>query len=1036
MSTGPTTLPEIPGAASRNRRRRLPRLRDARIRSKLALILVVPVAAVIALATIRLVSVGEGAYDATRIRSLTALSIDISALNQDLHKERMAAAVYLVAPDQKPDDYNLRVRRTDERIAAYRQERGQLDNLPAAVQDRLEVIDDHLATLNGTRQEVLDRQQMPVAEASLRYGVILADLVSYGDTLAQQSGGESLADARRAVAAFAHAKAAVAEEQAVAFTALAAGRLDEEQFSSFLATLTGQQEALLSFARSAEPAQRALVDSTVSGDAVQLSDRVAADLSRSVGQAPVGQAPLVTRDDAAAAIGAVDDLMRWAEIQLQDQLLADADAARTDVIRQAIIESVLVLLTLIIAVSLAVVLARSLNHSLRRLREGALAVANHDLPEAVSRLQNVNAIGDGGVEAIVEQVRDPIQLSNRDEVGQVAVAFNVVHREAVRVAAEQAALRTSVSAMFLNLARRSQTLVDRMIGELDAIERTEEDPKRLAQLFELDHLATRMRRNDENLLVLAGADSAVPRRDDALLVDVLRAAQSEVELYNRIEFGTVDTDVSVAAHAVNDVVRLVAELLDNATRFSPPNTTVVADGRRIRDYVLIQVEDRGLGLTDEQFDSLNRRLAAPPTVDVAAFRLMGLAVVSRLASRYGVRVELRRNVEGGTVAQVTLPNSTVVLPANRGHDPAPLTRPRQPLAVEQTPLATVGHADPLAGAGRAGAATLTDQWHTSTPAPARWQGAAEARDTTSAVQAGGATGALPTLPPMPAPAPPAHVSSGGLSVGTPTGAYPTLAPLPKRTPGGEAADPGTSGLPVGPLTGLGGVATAGPAPVAPVTAPVAATPPAAAAPVVARPAQPAEAPIFREMEAVWFRSHGDDETTIFTRPRFDDEPAPAAPQPVAAASRPPLPTRTPGAQAAAVSSPPPYNPPAAPTVPPAAAVPPPVPPAAPPPSAPAPASAPPRTDPDAWRTAADDGWTRASRAAEPATGGTTRSGLPKRVPQAQLVPGGIEPKGGRSQSRRTPDEVRGLLSAYHRGVQRGRTAGADLNSTSNKETNR
>ena len=211
------------------------------------------------------------------------------------------------------------------------------------------------------------------------------------------------------------------------------------------------------------------------------------------------------------------------------------------------------------------------------------------------------------MDEIVRQVRDPIRLTNRDEVGQVAQAFNVVHREAVRVAAEQAALRTSVSAMFLNLARRSQTLVDRMIGELDAIERGEEDPKRLAQLFELDHLATRMRRNDENLLVLAGADSAAPRRDDALLVDVLRAAQSEVELYNRIEFGTVDTDISVAAHAVNDVVRLVAELLDNATRFSPPNTTVVADGRRIRDYVLIQIEDRGLGI-----DRRAARLAQPP----------------------------------------------------------------------------------------------------------------------------------------------------------------------------------------------------------------------------------------------------------------------------------------------------------------------------------------------------------------------------------------------------------------------------------------
>ncbi|MFU8851031.1 nitrate- and nitrite sensing domain-containing protein [Micromonospora sp. SL1-18] len=1047
MSTGSAALPESPDADKR-KRRRLPQLRDARIRSKLALILVVPVAAVIALAGVRLVSVGQSAYEATRIRSLTALSIDVSALAQDLHKERMAAAAYLAGPNSGPDgtnDFNLRVRRTDERIAAYQDDRGQLGSVPASIRDRLKVIDDHLATLNGTRQEVLDRRQMPVAEASLRYGIVLDDLVAYGDALAQQPGAESIAGARRAVAAFAHAKAEVADEQAVAFTALAAGRIDEEQFSSFLATLTAQQEALLSFSRAAEPAQRSLVNSTVSGDAVQLADRVANDVSRSVGSRSVGQAPPVTGDDAATAIGAVNDLMRWAEIQLQEQLLSAADQARADVTRQAFVESLLVLLTLAIAVTLAVVLARSLNESLRRLREGALAVANHELPDAVSRLQNVNAVGDGGVDEIVRQVRDPIKLTNRDEVGQVAAAFNVVHREAVRVAAEQAALRTSVSAMFLNLARRSQNLVDRMIGELDAIERGEEDPKRLARLFELDHLATRMRRNDENLLVLAGADSAVPRREDALLVDVLRAAQSEVELYNRIEFGTVDTDISVASHVVNDVVRLVAELLDNATRFSPPNTTVVADGRRIRDYVLIQVEDRGLGLSEEQLDSLNRRLAAPPTVDVAAFRLMGLAVVGRLASRYGIRVELRRNVEGGTVAQVTLPNSAVVLPANRSQ--ASLARPRQPLAVEQSPVSQgAATADPLADATRGATATLTDQWHTASPPPARWQSAADARDTGPAVQLGGTTDALPSVP-IPAPVTPAAsapVSDAGWSTdGGPTATHPTLDPLPKRTPGGETSAPATpapmapSAYPPAPATPAPVAppayppALAAPAPVAPPAYPpgpvyqsVAAVPPApaapvvATAPVVAQTAPPAEAPIFREMEAVWFRSHGNDETTIFARLRFDDEPAPAAARPVAAAP-PPLPTRTPGAQASGLASPPPYTPPAAPSTPPAAV----------PPS-------PPTTDASAWRTAADEGWSRASRAAEPTNGGTTRSGLPKRVPQAQLVPGGIEPKGSRASTRRTPDEVRGLLSAYHRGVQRGRTAGADLNSTSTKETNR
>ncbi|SCG64352.1 nitrate- and nitrite sensing domain-containing protein [Micromonospora zamorensis] len=1050
MSTGPTTLPAL-GDSARRPRRGLPRLRDARIRSKLALILVVPVAAVIALATVRLISIGEGAFDATQARSLTALSIDVSALTQDLQAERMAAAAYLATPQQPADAYNLRVRQTQQKVDEYRAERGRVGEVPTALRERLVAIDDHLATLDGTRQEVLDRRQMAVAEAVLRYGVILTDLVSYGDGLAQLPGDESLGDSRRAVSAFARAKASVAEEQAVAYTALTAGQLDSEQFSSFVATLTGQQEALVAFSLAADPVQRALVDSTVSGDAVGLADRVATDITRSV-----GQRPLVTAQDATAAIGAVNDLMRWAEIQLQDRLLQQADEARSDVIRQAVVESILVLLTLIIAISLAVVLARSLNHSLRRLREGALSVANHDLPDAVQRLQTMGSVGDGGVEEIVRQVRDPIQLNTRDEVGQVALAFNVVHREAVRVAAEQAALRTSVSAMFLNLARRSQTLVDRMIGELDAIERGEEDPKRLAQLFELDHLATRMRRNDENLLVLAGADSAAPRHDNALVVDVLRAAQSEVELYNRIEFGTVDTDISVAAHAVNDVVRLVAELLDNATRFSPPNTTVVADGRRIRDYVLIQIEDRGLGLTDEQLDSLNRRLAAPPSVDVAAFRLMGLAVVSRLASRYGIRVELRRNVEGGTVAQVTLPAATVVLPSNRGRDQA-LTRPRQPMAVEQTPLTPVGHSEQFAGAATS-AATLPDQWRSSPPAPAQWQSPLDSRDTNSPVQAGGYAGTRSAAPapvaPLP-PARPAYSNGAGASAGSPTVAYPTIDPLPRRGSTPDTADGrgATPGLPVGPVAGLGAVAP-------PAAPPAPAAPPVPAAPVSTRPDFPAEAPIFREMEAVWFRSHGDDATAIFTRPNFDEPPAPAdaglrsgngaqssaGSVPPAAPARPKLPTRTPGSSntdgtstsgaaghgtstsgaaghgtatgggfGAPPAAPPSYTPPPAARPAPAA------------PSAPS-------VDPGAWRTAADEGWSRASRAAEPAPAGTTRSGLPKRVPQQQLVPGGIEPKSGRDRSRRTPDEVRGLLSAYHRGVQRGRTAGTDLNSTSTKES--
>ncbi|MBB4958202.1 sensor histidine kinase [Micromonospora polyrhachis] len=1030
MSTGPTTLPENASPEHGARRRWFPRLRDAKIRSKLALILVVPLATVLALAAIRLVSVGQGALDANQARALTELSADVSALTQDVHKERMAAASFLATRSGKPDAYNLRIRSTDERINAYTAKRSSIGDLPGAVDEQLKLIDAHLTALTGARQEVLDRKQMPVAEAVLRYGVILTDLVAYSESLSQLPGTDSLVESRRAVAAFARAKSATAEEEAVTFAALTGGKLDDEQFSSFVATLTSQQEALLSFSLAASPQQQALVNSTVTGDAIVLADRVSSDVTRSV-----GQNLLVTAADAANSIGAVNDLMRWAEIQLENQLLAQTDEVRSAVIQQAITETVLVLLILAIAIALAVVLARSLNDSLRRLREGALSVANHDLPEAVARLRDVGNVGDGGVEEIVRQVRDPIRLSNKDEIGQVAAAFNVVHKEAVRVAAEQAALRTSVSAMFLNLARRSQALVDRMIGELDMIERGEEDPKRLAQLFELDHLATRMRRNDENLLVLAGADSTVPRRDDALLVDVLRASQSEVELYNRIEFGTVDTDISVAAHAVNDVVRLVAELLDNATRFSAPNTAVVADARRIRDYVLIQVEDRGLGLRDDQLEALNRRLAAPPTVDVAAFRLMGLAVVSRLASRHNIRVELRRNIEGGTVAQVTLPAGAVVLPKPQAREL--ISRPRQPLAVEPGPAAGAPSAgapaaanwsEPM-GAGRAASATLSDNWRDSS---SQWQTTSDQSNSAFQVNTAGQTASQPVVTPMPpsapvvqTPPPAAQPSSADTGFGTPTMAYPTLRPLPQR--GGTdrpmpSATP-SAGLPAGPVAGPAATPAMAPA-AAPPAPPRVPTPPASGA--TPGPAESGDSPIFREMETAWFRSHGQDATEIFTMPPIDDIPPPkTATTAPAAPVRRPLPARTPGE-----SAPPPYTPPAAAT-------------SAPGPSAgpdtrtgaipTTPAAPAPGQGGNAWRTAADEGWARATQAAEPAAAGTTRSGLPKRVPQAQLVPGGVAAK-PRERARRTPDEVRGLLSAYHRGVQRGRSVNGDPNGTSTKET--
>ena len=1047
------------GAGTRERRGRIPRLRDARIRSKLALILFVPLVAVLALATVRLVDVGGAALDARQVEDLTRLSTDVSDLTQYLHKERMAAAQYLAAPDTKADGYNAAIAQSDRRIQRYTADRRELDDPPAAVQDRLNRVDQHLQTMDATRKKVTDRDEIAVSEVVLRYGVVLTDLVGYGEVLSQYAGEGKVADSLRAVSAFSRAKAGTAEQEAVAYAARAAGDVSTEQLSVLTATATSQQEALESFALVATPQQRALVDNTVTGDAINLADQYVTRLTR---------ADEINSIEITQSFGAVVDLMRWAEQRLETQALAQAADESSAVGRQAALEAGLVLLTLIIAVALAVVLARSLNLSLRRLREGALAVAHRDLPEAVARLRDVRNLGDGGADDIVRQVRDPIRLTNRDEVGQVAQAFNVVHREAVRIAAEQAALRTSVSAMFLNLARRSQSLVDRMIGELDQIERGEEDPKRLAQLFELDHLATRMRRNDENLLVLAGADSSPPRREDALVVDALRAAQSEVELYNRIEFGTVDTDISITAVAVNDVVRLVAELLDNATRFSPPNTVVVADGRRIRDYVVIQVEDRGLGMSEEQMDSLNRRLAETPDVDVAAFRLMGLAVVSRLANRYGIRVELRANIEGGTVAQVILPNHIVVLPSNRPLDP-PSRGNRQldaapanwndpmPLGRGSAATATLPAIAPepwgqraddgLIRAGTNGFSTISNPQpaHPQLPRqPSQHPGRGDSMPTPDRPslpkrgdsQPGADRPALPTRVTQPADsAPVAGSGFGAGATSSPTMAYPTMktAAPDRQVQQNFAPAPGFAPADGGPVparrtaapssNGWGAALAAMPPPPPPPTA---------------QPEDGGEtSPIFLEMQQSWFKGHDGPISEEWSMPTAGYAPppnqshaavaAPAAAAPAAPVTPPAPAVVPPAAPAAPVSPPVPVSPPArtetTPSRPqhtgqngsrPADAG----------PDSGAQVPRPRRSAEDAWRTAADEGWQRAMAAAEPAVSDTTRSGLPKRVPQAQLVPGGVQ-SSPRNQNRRSPDEVRGLLSAYHRGVQRGRTAGSE-----------
>jgi signal transduction histidine kinase len=333
-------------------------------------------------------------------------------------------------------------------------------------------------------------------------------------------------------------------------------------------------------------------------------------------------------------------------------MVSSNGSAHDRAVTSVIIDSAVVLLVLAIALVSTIVVGRSMVRPLRKLRAGALEVAGERLPEAVRRMS-----GADGEDVSLDV--DPIDVDSSDEIGEVARAFDQVHREALRLAANEAALRGNVNAMFVNLSRRTQSLVERQIRLIDDLELGEQDAERLASLFQMDHLATRMRRNSENLLVLAGHDISRRWNQPVVLVDVLRAAVSEIEQYDRVTLN-VQPGIAVRGQAVNDVVHLLSELAENATSFSSADTPVTVAGHLLSSGgVLLDITDQGVGMGAEEMARANWRLDNPPVVDVAVSRRMGLFVVARLAARHGIRVRLRPAASGGLTALVWLPDEAV-----------------------------------------------------------------------------------------------------------------------------------------------------------------------------------------------------------------------------------------------------------------------------------------------------------------------------------------------------------------------------------------
>ena len=320
--------------------------------------------------------------------------------------------------------------------------------------------------------------------------------------------------------------------------------------------------------------------------------------------------------------------------------------------RTALAYIIITVIVLLIVLLAALLVARSLVLPLRRLRAGALDIASAQLPERVRLLSE-------SPESAASMEVAPINVTSQDEIGQVARAFDRVHSEAVRLAGEQALLRSSFNAMFVNLSRRSQTLIERLARMIDTLEQNEDDPDRLGSLFAMDHLVTRMRRNSENLLLLAGHENPRKWSDSVPLADIARAATSEIEQYNRVSL-SIPPGVSVIGQAVSDVVHLLAELVENATIFSPKDTQVHVSVQELTSGgVLIEVIDKGIGVSDARLTDMNWRLDNPPTIDVSVSRHMGLFAVARLAERHRVRVRLRPAPPQGLSALVWLPDGVI-----------------------------------------------------------------------------------------------------------------------------------------------------------------------------------------------------------------------------------------------------------------------------------------------------------------------------------------------------------------------------------------
>ena len=647
-------------------------LKNWRVRSRLLLLITIPTLTAVVLGGTRIVSSVQSALTFQRIEQLAQLSSHVTTLAARLEDERDQTVLYIAQSEQGDKTAAAQLSQVKQQyalaapwVATVRSGiAGIGSTFPAQVQEDAGKIRSVLAGLPALRSEsttlrTAQKTKLPTGSVTgviASYAAAIGSLLDIDEDIALGSGDPTLANSVRALGVVSQIEEETSQQRAALGAAETLQTFGPNMLAALVTAQAEMQANIPTFEDAATPQQAALYNRTVSGPQVSAADEIeqhAIDLGnafRNINEQLVNSG--ATTQQWISAVSTKINDMRQVERSLVNAAVNRASALR----RSAIIESIVIAAAVIIVLGLALILTslvgRSMVRPLRRLRAGALEIAGLQLPETVRRMSESD--GSGGPLTV-----EPIDVDSADEIGEVARAFDQVHREALRLAANEAALRGNVNAMFVNLSRRSQSLVERQIRLIDELEQGEQDAERLGSLFQMDHLATRMRRNSENLLVLAGHDSSRRWNQPVALVDVLRAAVSEIEQYERVSLN-VQPGISARGHAVNDAVHLLAELAENATSFSSAETPVTISGHLLSSGgVLLDITDQGVGMGAEEMAHANWRLDNPPVVDVAVSRRMGLFVVARLAARHGIRVRLRPAASGGLTALVWLPDEVV-----------------------------------------------------------------------------------------------------------------------------------------------------------------------------------------------------------------------------------------------------------------------------------------------------------------------------------------------------------------------------------------